>query len=58
MLVFFVWLFGQFTIGYLFNEFLICTFFLNPLLIIGLLRLSPLTAIAHNIYEIDQVLAP
>ena len=45
----FVWLFGQFILGYFFNEFLLKTAFIIPLFIFGLLILTVITAFADDI---------
>jgi hypothetical protein len=42
------WLLGQWLVGYFFNDFLMGSGFLIPILVIGLLVLSVLTAIAHD----------
>jgi hypothetical protein len=42
------WLLGQWLVGYFFNDFLMGSGFLIPILVIGLLLLSVLTAIAHD----------
>ena len=52
---FFVWVFGQFVVGYFFNEFLQKSGFLIPLLIIGLLVLSILTGYAYDLHDGDRV---
>jgi len=49
LVAFFVWVFGQFLVGHYFNEFLQKSGFLSPLLIIGLLVLSILTAYAYDV---------
>ncbi|MGD9093062.1 MAG: hypothetical protein PVF74_09440 [Anaerolineales bacterium] len=54
LVMFFVWLLGQFVIGYFFNDFLMSTSMLIPLLIIGLLILSVLTGIAKDIDQDDH----
>jgi hypothetical protein len=51
LVVFFVWLFGQFVIGYFFNEFLMGTALLIPVLILGLLVVSILAGYGHDIQE-------
>ena len=55
LVAFFVWAFGQFVVGYFFNEFLQKSGFLSPLLIIGLLILSILTGYAHDVHDGDHV---
>jgi len=54
LVAFFVWVFGQFLVGYLFNEFLMQTGFLSPLLIVGLLVLSIFTGYAHDARDADR----
>jgi hypothetical protein len=49
LVAFFVWAFGQFVVGYFFNEFLLKSGFLSPLLIVGLLLLSILTGYAYDV---------
>jgi hypothetical protein len=49
LVAFFVWALGQFPIGHYYNEFLLESGFLVPILIIGLLVLSILTAYAHDV---------
>jgi hypothetical protein len=51
LVVFFVWLFGQFVIGYFFNEFLMENAVLIPVLILGLLVVSILSGYGHDIQE-------
>ena len=51
----FIWVFGQFVVGYFFNEFLQKSGFLIPLLIIGLLVLSILTGYAYDLHDRDRV---
>lgn len=48
LIVLAVWLLGQWLVGYLFNDLLMASGFAVPILIIGLLVLSPLSAIAHD----------
>ncbi len=55
LVAFFVWVFGQFVVGYFFNEFLQKTGSLIPLLIIGLLVLSILTGYAYDVHDGDRV---
>jgi hypothetical protein len=55
LVAFFVWVFGQFVVGYVFNEFLQKSGFLIPLLIIGLLVLSILTGYAYDLHDGDRV---
>jgi hypothetical protein len=54
LVAFFVWVFGQFVVGYFFNEFLQKSGFLIPLLIIGLLVLSILTGYAYDLHDGDR----
>jgi hypothetical protein len=49
LVAFFVWAFGQFLVGHYFNEFLQKSGFLSPLLIVGLLVLSVLSAYAYDV---------
>ena len=49
LVAFFVWVLGQFVVGYFFNELLQRSGFLSPLLIIGLLLLSVFTAFAYDV---------
>jgi hypothetical protein len=49
LVAFFGWAFGQFLVGHYFNEFLQRSGFLSPLLILGLLVLSILTAYAWDV---------
>jgi hypothetical protein len=51
LVVFFVWLFGQFVIGYFFNEFLMENAALIPILFLGLLVVSILAGYGHDIQE-------
>lgn len=51
LVLFFAWAFGQFIVGYFFNEFLQSGGFLIPLLIIGLLILSILTGYARDVHD-------
>lgn len=55
LVIFLVWIFGQFVVGYFFNEFLQKSGFLSPLLIIGLLVLSILTGYAYDVHDGDRV---
>jgi hypothetical protein len=55
LVAFFVWVFGQFVVGYFFNEFSQKSGFLIPLLIIGLLVLSILTGYAYDLHDGDRV---
>lgn len=48
LVLFFTWLLGQFVIGHFFNDFLMRTGFLAPLLILGLMILSIVSAIAYD----------
>jgi hypothetical protein len=54
LVAFFVWVFGQFVIGYLFNELLQKSGFLSPLLIIGLLALSVLAGYAYDVQRASE----
>jgi len=51
IVVFFVWLFGQFVIGYFFNEFLMESGLLIPVLILGLLVVSILAGYGHDVQK-------
>jgi len=55
LVAFFAWVFGQFVVGYFFNEFLQKSGFLIPLLIIGLLVLSIFTGYAYDVHDGDRV---
>jgi hypothetical protein len=48
LVAFFVWVFGQFVVGYFFDEFLLQSGFLAPLLIIGLMVLAIVSGFAHD----------
>jgi len=48
LVAFFAWLFGQFVVGYFFNEFLLKSGFLVPLLILGLMILAIASGFAHD----------
>jgi MFS family permease len=48
LVAFFAWLFGQFVVGYFFNEFLLKSGFLIPLLILGLMILAIVSGFAHD----------
>ena len=49
LVAFFVWAFGQFVVGYYFNDFFQKSGFVSPLLIVGLLVLSILAAYACDV---------
>lgn len=49
LVAFFVWTLGQFVIGHFFNEFLMRSGFISPLMIIGLMILAIVSAFAHDI---------
>jgi hypothetical protein len=51
LVAFFVWVFGQFIVGYFFNGLLMATGFVSPLLIIGLLVLSIFTGHARDVRD-------
>ena len=51
IVLFFVWLFGQFVIGYFFNEFLMENAVLIPGLVLGLLVVSILAGYGHDLQE-------
>jgi len=46
-----VWVFGQFIIGYFFNDWLLRSDFLIPLLILGLMGLSIASGFAYDAQE-------
>jgi len=48
LLVFMVWVFGQWIIGYFFNDWLMENAYLILIFVIGPLVLSPLAALAHD----------
>ena len=48
LVAFFVWTLGQFVVGHFFNELLMRSGFLSPLVIIGLMTLSILSAFARD----------
>ena len=48
LVAFFVWTLGQFVIGYFFNDFLLESGFLSPLLILGLVVLAVASAFARD----------
>ena len=54
IVVFFVWLFGQFAIGYFFNEFLMENAVLIPVLILGLLVVSILAGYGHDVQKNER----
>ena len=49
LVAFFVWAFGQFLVGHYFNEFLMASGFVVPLIMIGLLVLSILSGYASDV---------
>ncbi|MCK4901265.1 MAG: hypothetical protein KAS38_20950 [Anaerolineales bacterium] len=49
IILFFIWLFGQVLIGFFFNDFLLKTGMIIPVLILGLIILTVITAFAHDI---------
>ena len=55
LVIFLVWIFGQWIIGYFFNEFLQKNGYLSLLLIVGLLPLSVFTGYAYDIHDRDRV---
>jgi hypothetical protein len=57
LVAFFVWVFGQFVVGYDFTELLMQSGFLSPLLVIGLLVLSIFTGHAYDVREADRARA-
>jgi hypothetical protein len=50
LVAFFVWLLGQFAIGHFFNAWLMQSGLIVPLLIVGLMILSIVSGVAHNIH--------
>lgn len=57
LVAFFVWAFGQFAVGHLFNDFLQENASLSPLLFLGLFTLSILTAYAYDVRDRARVAA-
>ncbi len=51
LVAFFVWVFGQFIVGYFFNELLLKSGFLIPLLIIGLMILAIVSGFARDAHK-------
>lgn len=49
MIVFYVWMFGQFIFGYFFNEFILNSGYFFPLLILGLMALTIASAMAQDV---------
>jgi hypothetical protein len=49
LVAFFVWTLGQFVVGRFFNEWLLNSGFLVPLLILGLMTLAIVSAFAHDV---------
>jgi hypothetical protein len=49
LVAFFAWAFGQFLVGHYFNEFLMASSFLVPLMMVGLLVLSVLCAYGSDV---------
>ncbi len=58
LVAFFVWAFGQFAVGYFFNDLLMQSSFLVPLLIVGLLVLSIFTGHAYDVQNRDRAEVP
>lgn len=54
LVAFFAWLFGQFLIGYLSNEFLMENAVLIPILILGLIAVSILAGYAHDVQKNER----
>jgi hypothetical protein len=54
LIVLAAWLLGQWLVGYFFNDFLMSSGFVFPILIVGLLLLSVLTAITHDRTHADS----
>jgi hypothetical protein len=57
LVAFFAWAFGQLLVGHYFNEFMMQTSFLSPLLIVGLLVLSLFTAHAYDVQNSGRAAA-
>jgi hypothetical protein len=55
LVIFLVWIFGQWIIGYFFNEFLQKNGYFSLLLIVGLLPLSVFAAYAYDMHDRDRV---
>jgi len=55
LVIFLVWILGQWIVGYFFNEFLQKNAYLSLLLIIILLPLSLLTAYAYDVFDRTRV---
>ncbi len=49
MVIFYVWMFGQFVFGYFFNEFMLNSGYVFPLLIIALMALAIASGIAYDV---------
>jgi hypothetical protein len=58
LVAFFALAFGQFLIGYYFNELMQKSSMLSPLLIIGLIVLSVLSGYAKDVHDGDRVATP
>jgi hypothetical protein len=54
LVAFFVWAFGQFIVGHYFNDLLMQSGFLSPLLMLGLLVLSILSGYAYDAREAER----
>ena len=54
LVAFFVWAFGQFVVGHFFNDLLMQSGFLSPLLMLGLLVLSILSGYAYDAREAER----
>jgi hypothetical protein len=48
LVAFFAWMLGQFIVGHFFNDWLMESGFFSPLLILGLMVLSIVSAFAHD----------
>jgi hypothetical protein len=55
LVIFLVWIIGQWIVGYFFNEFLQKNGYLSLLLIVGLLPVSVFTAFARDVHDGDRV---
>lgn len=53
LVAFFLWTFGQFVVGHFFNTFFMRSGFLSPLMIVGLMALSIVSALAYEAEHTD-----
>jgi hypothetical protein len=49
LVTFYIWVFGQFVIGYLANDFLMSLGYIAPLMILGLMTLAIVSGFAHDV---------